>query len=67
VLTGREAEGRDLIDRIYTGILPRLEATGGVADQALSGQIQPFVFVLEDTGLTEDAERFRMLLPEQLR
>jgi tetratricopeptide (TPR) repeat protein len=63
ILTGREAEGRALLDRFHAGMQARARESADGLDSASLDRLEPLIRVLDDTGLTDEADRFRALLP----
>ena len=64
ILTGREQEGRPVLDELYRWVSFTRDEGGGAIDRSLAIEVSQLLFLLEGTGLLEDAERFRKLMPE---
>jgi serine/threonine-protein kinase len=62
ILIGREAEGREMLDAFHAGLESRVDDAGGTVEPALVNLIEPLVRLMEETGLSDDANRLRPLL-----
>lgn len=60
-----DPRGQPYLDGFYDRLKSYVDANDGLIERGTALQLEPFVRVLRETGLTEEAERFGVMLPRE--